>query len=154
MADDAINLLSPGVRPADAKAARIAAMLQGTRPMGSQRWPIPGQNVPGAVAKGYAMFWPASSTGKPRRPHLAVVTGAGGGIGSALAIQLAELDCALVLVDNDPASLSATAAQCEARGAAAAQWEVDVADTRAVTAMAREVIDGLGAPDALFNLAG
>lgn len=100
------------------------------------------------------MFRPVSSAGKPRRPHLAVVTGAGGGIGGALAIQLAEMGCALALVDNDTASLSATADQCESRGAVVAQWVLDVADAGAVRRMAREVADVLGAPDALFNLAG
>ncbi len=100
------------------------------------------------------MFRPVSSALKRWHPQLAVVTGAGGGIGRALAIQLADSDCALALVDNDPASLSATAAQCESRGAVVTQWELDVADTRAVPRMAREVLDTLGAPDALFNLAG
>lgn len=100
------------------------------------------------------MFRPLSSAGKSGRPRLAVVTGAGGGIGGALAIQLAELGCALALVDNDAASLSATAATCESRGAVVTQWEVDVADAGAVAKMARKAADVLGAPDALFNLAG
>jgi short-subunit dehydrogenase len=100
------------------------------------------------------MFRPVSRARERSRPHLAVVTGAGGGIGATLAIQLAESGCALALVDNDAAALSATAARCESRGAVVVQWEVDVADTDAVPRMARELLNALGAPDALFNLAG
>lgn len=42
-----IKVLSPGVCPTDEKAARITAMLQGTKPMDSKRWPIPRAQHPG-----------------------------------------------------------------------------------------------------------
>ena len=151
--DLVVNLQSlTSVRPARRRHGR--GYVAGDQADGFLALTHPESSVPGAVAEGYAMFRPGSSIQKPRRPNLAVVTGAGGGIGGALAAQLAEPGCTLVLVDNDPTSLSATAARCQARGATTSRWDIDVADEGAVPAMARAVTEGLGPPDALFNLAG
>ncbi|HET7477079.1 MAG TPA: SDR family NAD(P)-dependent oxidoreductase [Dermatophilaceae bacterium] len=82
------------------------------------------------------------------------MTGAGGGIGGALAVQLAAAGSALALIDNEPASLAAVAARCEALGVPVGRWEVDVADHGAVVEAAQAITDADGAPDALFNVAG
>lgn len=96
----------------------------------------------------------ASIGGKPLHPRRAVVTGAGGGIGAALASLLAAAGTALVLVDNNPDALSRVARRCRDLGVPASSWEVDVADHGAVVDAARQVVQDDGPPDALFNVAG
>ncbi len=58
---------------------------------------------------------------------LAVLTGAGGGIGAALALQLADRGCHLALADINPAGLDATAAQARAKGVTVSTHVLDLA---------------------------
>jgi NAD(P)-dependent dehydrogenase (short-subunit alcohol dehydrogenase family) len=95
-----------------------------------------------------------SIKGKSSLPRLAIVTGAGGGIGAALATQLAAAGTALVLVDNNPDALARVAGRCSDLGVPVSSWEVDVADHDAVVDGARRVVADDGPPDALFNVAG
>lgn len=92
---------------------------------------------------------------KPDAPlRLAVVTGAGGGIGQALALQLARAGTSLALLDVNDESLAMTAALCEGHGVDITSWVVDVADHPAVAETAGQISSSQGAPDGLFNLAG
>ena len=100
------------------------------------------------------MFRLASIGGKSMHPRRAVVTGAGGGIGAALATQLAAAGTALVLVDNNPDALARVAGRCRDLGVPVSSWDVDVADHGAVVEAARQVVGDDGPPDALFNVAG
>lgn len=100
------------------------------------------------------MFRWLSTAGEPTPPRLAVVTGAGGGIGGALAVQLAAVGSALAIVDNEPASLAVVAARCEELEVPVSRWEVDVADRAAVVETTQAITESHGAPDALFNVAG
>ncbi|HVX22722.1 MAG TPA: SDR family NAD(P)-dependent oxidoreductase [Acidimicrobiales bacterium] len=85
-------------------------------------------------------------SGRVRLPGaLAVVTGAGGGIGRATALALAARGCRVVAVDVDGVAAKATAADC---GGEAEQ--VDVADRDAMAALA----DRVGTPEVLVNNAG
>lgn len=100
------------------------------------------------------MFRLASNASKPRHPRLAVVTGAGGGIGGALAERLAAAGSALALIDNEPKALAGVVSRCVDLGVPVSSWELDVADRGAVASVAREIAASDGPPDALFNLAG
>ena len=77
----------------------------------------------------------------------AVVTGAGGGIGRAVALALAERGAAVAAVDLDGPAAELTAKAC---GEAATAHEVDVRDRDALAA----VLDRLGPVDLLVNNAG
>ena len=86
--------------------------------------------------------------------RVAVVTGAGRGIGAAIALRLAEDGVAVACLDIDRASADASAAAVERAGGRAAGFAADVADEDAVERVVAEVTDTLGAPTVLVNNAG
>jgi len=88
------------------------------------------------------------------RGRVAVVTGAGGGIGRAIALALARRGGHLTLVDIDAAGLADTARQAEALGVRAVARCMDVTDRAAVAALPAEVRAVHGRVDLLVNNAG
>jgi NAD(P)-dependent dehydrogenase (short-subunit alcohol dehydrogenase family) len=71
--------------------------------------------------------------GKRKVPRCVLITGASGGIGSALAREYAGAGSrTLLLQGRDAARLQETAAQCEAQGARVVQAVLDVRDTDAL----------------------
>jgi len=85
---------------------------------------------------------------------LAVVTGAGSGIGRALARRCAGEGMHVALADLQEGRLKALAARLEAGGARVLTRVLDVADAEAVADFARQCTNELGSPDLLFNNAG
>ena len=85
---------------------------------------------------------------------VAVITGAGSGIGASLAIKLAERGARLALSDIDTAGVADTANRCEKLGATAVPFPLDVADRAAVYAHAEEVRDQFGQVNLVINNAG
>jgi NAD(P)-dependent dehydrogenase (short-subunit alcohol dehydrogenase family) len=85
---------------------------------------------------------------------VAVVTGAGSGIGRALAQRLAALGSAVALADVDEAGLLETAASLRAKKAGATTHVVDVANEAAVRAFAEDVVARHGRVTLLVNNAG
>ena len=85
---------------------------------------------------------------------VAVVTGAGSGIGRALAQQLAAAGSALALADIDEAGLLQTAQSLEKRSALLTTHVVDVADEAGVRSFAEDVGRRHGRVTLLINNAG
>src|ERR1051326_1766458 len=88
------------------------------------------------------------------RDGVAVVTGAGSGIGRALARQLALGGSAVALADIDEAGLAQTAASLTDRGSAVSTHVLDVSDEAAVRAFAEDVVNRHGRVTLLINNAG
>jgi butyryl-CoA dehydrogenase len=85
---------------------------------------------------------------------VAVITGAGSGIGRALALALATRGCILALADVNRNGLHETRDQVTAAGAACSTHVVDVADRDAVEAFAADVFRQHGAVHLVINNAG
>lgn len=85
---------------------------------------------------------------------VAIVTGAGQGIGKAIGLRLAREGADVVVAEYNPESASATAAEIQALGRRAFAHPVDVADVAAVRQMVAAVAERAGHIDILVNNAG
>ncbi len=85
---------------------------------------------------------------------VAVITGAGGGIGREMALQLAKEGCHLALGDISQQGLDETAKLLEPYGVRVSRHIVDVTDRKRMEALPAEVIDAHGAVNLLVNNAG
>ena len=88
------------------------------------------------------------------RGKVAVITGAGSGIGRALAYELARHGTKLAISDVDTEGLAVTARQVEVIGARVHSQRLDVTDRAAVLAYADEVAAHFGTVNLVFNNAG
>ncbi|MFV0281354.1 MAG: SDR family NAD(P)-dependent oxidoreductase [Rhodoblastus sp.] len=90
----------------------------------------------------------------PFKGAVCAVTGAGGGIGRALALDLAARGAQLALTDRDAQTLAGTAAACRAAGADVSEHVFDMADAAAIAHLPEAVIARHGHVDLLVNNAG
>jgi NAD(P)-dependent dehydrogenase (short-subunit alcohol dehydrogenase family) len=98
------------------------------------------------------------------KDRTAVITGAAGGIGRAIAVSLARRGCHLALADIDDAALAHTAAEIGSlrvlpqsetpHAIRISRHHLDVSDRAAVAALPAQVMDAHGGADILVNNAG
>jgi NAD(P)-dependent dehydrogenase (short-subunit alcohol dehydrogenase family) len=86
--------------------------------------------------------------------HIAAVTGAGSGIGRAIALGYAREGASVVALDIDGAAAGHTAAEIKDAGGHAHAFTLDVTDRDACRAVAAHVADKVGAVSILVNNAG
>lgn len=90
----------------------------------------------------------------PIKGGVGVITGAGSGIGAALASNLAGRGMALALADRNAQGLAVTAAICRARGVKVSEHVLDVTDAEALAAFPEAVLAEHGRVSLLVNNAG
>lgn len=83
-----------------------------------------------------------------------LITGAGSGIGRLLAEKIAARGANLILWDIDEAALAEVSGAIEGRDQRVSSYRCDLADSAAIGATARRVLDEWGAIDILINNAG
>lgn len=126
---------------------------------------------PGYIADSVREFVSLLETGRPAVPdtlsrarvtgpvsafhgRLAVITGAGSGIGRETAYALAAAGAEIVASDLDEAAAAVTAERCRDLGVPATAYRLDVTDTAAFEAFAATVRTAHGVPDIVINNAG
>ena len=88
------------------------------------------------------------------KDRIAIVTGAGSGIGEASAIRLAEEGAKVICANINLESATKTAQQITASGFIAEGYAIDIADSQACTALVSHAVSKYGAIDILVNNAG
>lgn len=88
------------------------------------------------------------------RGRVAVVTGAGSGIGRALAVELARRGARLAVSDVDSVGLAATVTAVEALGAEVRSDHLDVSERGSVLDYAETIVGHFGVVNQVYNNAG
>ena len=88
------------------------------------------------------------------QPRMSVVTGAGSGLGRAIALRLASSGSAVAAVDLDLATARETAAQIEAAGGHARGYQADVSRAADIDAAVSAAVAELGPLEVMVNNAG
>jgi dihydroanticapsin dehydrogenase len=88
------------------------------------------------------------------KDRIAIVTGAGSGIGEASAIRLAEEGATVICADINLESATNTAQQIKDSGFIAEGYAIDIADSQACTSLVDHTVTKYGAIDILVNNAG
>lgn len=96
----------------------------------------------------------SSRNGGTLAGRVAVVTGAGSGVGRATAIALAEAGATPVLVGRRPAALTESADLVRRRGGASIVTPADVSNENDVAAVVHRALEELGGIDVLVMAAG
>jgi len=96
----------------------------------------------------------SGSGSPPSQDRVAMVTGAGRGIGAAIATRLAGDGFAVAVLDLDGSTAGQTADRIAAAGGRALAVAADVTDAGAVARATERVVEALGPPLVLVNNAG
>ena len=91
---------------------------------------------------------------KDYKEKVALITGAGSGIGRALALELANSGCSLALVDWNEDSLAETKLMLENKNVAVSTHAFDISDRDKVNALPDQVLSHHNQIDMVFNNAG
>jgi 7-alpha-hydroxysteroid dehydrogenase len=86
--------------------------------------------------------------------HVAIITGAGRGIGAGIALAYAQAGADVVLVARTPEQLNGVAAQIRATGQRAITVACDVRDLTQAPVIVEQAVSGLGGLDVVVNNAG
>jgi len=86
--------------------------------------------------------------------RIAIVTGAGQGIGAAIATRFAEQGARVVIAELNAETGEAVAERLRSAGHGALAVQTDVAEPEAVRAMVARTVEAFGKPDILVNNAG
>jgi NAD(P)-dependent dehydrogenase (short-subunit alcohol dehydrogenase family) len=86
--------------------------------------------------------------------RVALVTGAGSGIGKATALRLAQSGARVAVTDVDPDTASATADEIRGANGDAAAFRLDVADPDSISQAAARIREEMDVPAILVNNAG
>ncbi|MCM3630974.1 SDR family oxidoreductase [Paenibacillus glycanilyticus] len=97
---------------------------------------------------------PRHSSAKRIEGKVALITGAGSGIGKAAAIRFAEEGANLVLLDRDRQTLAAVCREAEAIGAKSIAVEADISDEHSLEEAYGKAISAFGQLDIVFANAG
>ena len=84
----------------------------------------------------------------------AVITGAGNGLGRALAAELVRRNCRIVLIDVDPHTLAVVTGEFSKLGASITRHCADVSSESAMKQVAADVLESHGQVHLLINNAG
>jgi 3-oxoacyl-[acyl-carrier protein] reductase len=95
-----------------------------------------------------------TSRNRSVRDQVVLVTGAGSGMGRAIAHLFADEGAKVAVTDRAADRVAAVVAEIVAAGGAAAGWTLDVTDNDAIVRVAGEVVARLGPVDVLVNDAG
>ena len=96
----------------------------------------------------------AAPRDRPLAGQVAIVTGAGQGMGLAFARRLAEAGAFVALAEINPETAGAAAAELGAEGHAVRAYHVDVREAAQIQAMADDLVARHGRIDILVNNAG
>jgi short-subunit dehydrogenase len=94
------------------------------------------------------------TNGKLLEGHAALVTGAGRGIGRAMALMLAREGCNVALVARHADALRETQAQCESHGVQALTLALDLGETSLIASAMDACVEAFGGLNVLINNAG
>jgi NAD(P)-dependent dehydrogenase (short-subunit alcohol dehydrogenase family) len=83
--------------------------------------------------------------------QVCIVTGAGQGLGRAIALEMADEGAKVALLERNPATVKQVAAEIAAKGGVAAPYELDITDYDAYGAAVADVLGKFGKIDTLVN---
>jgi 3-oxoacyl-[acyl-carrier protein] reductase len=95
-----------------------------------------------------------SSLSRSIEGRVAIITGAGSGMGRATAFVFADEGAKLALVDRNAEGVEAVAAEIRAAGGTATAYAADLADGAAIPPLVARIHDEVGPIDILINNAG